>query len=189
MNVSCRKMRAEDFPEAVVIAQKSINDTDAAFYDYIKAMTESLGNGTEGVVAEADGHIAGVMYFISGIHLSGGRTDFIEEINKELNGAGIYSCSIVAVDPRYRGLKISKKLHECAFEILREQNIRHILVEIWIRPDGYMPGFNCIHYAPSFTDYGDIPNYYAEAPEAEGHICSVCGEDCHCAAKIAVMHI
>lgn len=189
MDVSCRRMRADDFPQAVVIAQKSINDTDAAFYDYIREMTERLGGGTEGVVAEAEGKIIGVMYFIRGTHLSGGRVDFLAEIAKELGGAGICTCSIIAVDPQYRGLKISQKLHEYAFEILRAQNIRHVLVEIWIRPDGYMPGYRCLHYAPSFTDYGDVPDYYATAPEGEGRVCAVCGEDCHCAAKIAVLHI
>ncbi|MDO4561925.1 MAG: hypothetical protein Q4C86_13365 [bacterium] len=42
---------------------------------------------------------------------------------------------------------------------------------------------------PSFTDYGNVPDYYATAPESDGRVCAVCGEDCHCAAKIAALHI
>lgn len=122
----------------------------------------------------ADGKIIGVMFFIMGMHLSAGCTDFIAEINEQFGVEGICTGSIVAVAPEYRGLKVSKKLNEFAFEHLREKNILHILVEIWIRPDGYMPGCNCVHYASSFTDYGNIPEYYATAPEAEGRVCSVC---------------
>lgn len=50
MDVSCRQMRKDDFTEAVVIAQKSINDTDPLFYEYVKNMTDSLGAETEGGV-------------------------------------------------------------------------------------------------------------------------------------------
>lgn len=189
MDVSCREMTKDDFPEAVLIAQKSINDTDPAFYDYVKNMTELLGTETTGFVALAEGKIIGVMYMVRGTHLSAGRTDFLDEINERFGGEGLCTGAIVAVEPEYRGLKVSKKLQEYAFEFLRSKNIRHILVEIWIRPDSYMPGYNSVHYAQSFTDYGDVPEYYATAPEAEGRVCSVCGEHCRCAAKIVVMHI
>ena len=189
MDVTCRKMSKEDFPEAVAIAQESINNVDPAFYDYVKEMTDSLGVETEGAVAEADGKIIGIMYFIRGMHLTGGRTDFFAEIKEQIGSDSIWTGAIAAVAPQYRRLNVAKKLLEYSFQLLRKLNIRHILVEIWIRPDGYMPVYNSLYYAPSFTDYGNIAEYYAKAPGAESRACSVCGEHCHCSAKIAVMHL
>lgn len=90
-------------------------------YEYVKNMTDSLGAETEGVVAVADGKIIGVVFFIMGMHLSAGRTDFIAEINEQFGVEGICTGSIVAVAPEYRGLKASKKLNEFAFEHLREK--------------------------------------------------------------------
>lgn len=76
---------------------------------------EALGKGVEGAVAVADGRIVGILVVVKGLHLSGGRTDFLDEIQKSAGSDGVCTCPILAVDPKYRGLKISKNSMNISF--------------------------------------------------------------------------
>lgn len=71
---------------------------------------------------------------------------------------------------------------------LSRRGVEHILLEIWVRPDGYMPSNSNLAIAGSYKEYGIVPDFYYEASR-NGQLCPVCGDCCHCSAKIAVVNI
>ena len=189
MDISYRRIRKDDFDKSVVLAKKMINSEDA-FGEVIRELYEHIGGGVEGTIAlNGLGDAVGLMYCVRGMELTGNRTDYFERIKNDIGGDKIWTGRLIVVDSKYQGRKISRVLNERAFSTLRGMGVKHLLVEIWVRPDGYMPGVSGLHIAPSFTDYGDVKRFYAEIPGSDRHVCPVCGEDCKCSAKIAVMHL
>lgn len=190
MEIIYRELRGEDCCAAVALAGKCIN-SEAAFADYIRELHGHIGSGTAGYGAFDGARIVGLVYYTEGMHLSGGRTDFFKEIRESYGCESVWTANVIAVDDDYRGMKIGKNLSIYGPSKLKELGARHLLFEIWVRPDGYMPGDNVVNGSSDITTYGIIPNFYAEAPGAEDHVCEVCGpgNKCRCSAKIVLAHL
>ncbi len=88
----------------------------------------------------------------------------------------------------YQSKKIGSALYLHGMMALSRRGVEHILLEIWVRPDGYMPSNSNLAIAGSYKEYGIVPDFYYEASR-NGQLCPVCGDCCHCSAKIAVVNI
>ena len=184
-----RPLTKEDYPQVAALTSKYVN-AERAYQDYMKSVCDSLGETSAGIAALGeDGILVGAAIAEKGMHLTGGREDFFTQIRADIGAEEIWSGGIIVVEEKYQNKKVGAALLIHLLSYFEEAGVRHLLLEIWVRPDGCAPSESQLYLARSFTDYGTVDNFYAEAPGLEDHVCEVCGHPCKCKAKIAVIHV
>lgn len=184
-----RPIIKEDYTQIVALTDKYVN-FEQAYRDYMKSVCDTIGENSTGICALDDkGTMVGVILYERGMHLTGGREDFFQQIKEDIGSDDIWTGSIVVVEDEYRNKKIGAALLVHILSHFEDIGAKHLLLEIWVRPDGFAPSESQLYIARSFTDYGTVDNFYAEAPGLEDHVCDICGHPCKCKAKIAVIHV
>lgn len=177
----------EDLPRVLQLTNSSVNAEDV-YHEYMAELLAHLGESTLGIIATDGVCPVGVALVARGMELTANRTDFFEQIRKDIGEEEIWSGAIVAVAKEYRKQNIGNTLQKkCIAEIIRHGG-RHLLLEIWVHPDGHAPAIGSLKLAPAFTDYGEVADFY-NIPSLTGHICQICGPICHCKARIVVLHL
>ncbi|MDO5563274.1 MAG: hypothetical protein Q4F74_06660 [Synergistaceae bacterium] len=187
MKIDYRAAEKNDFAAVMEIAETELN-SGLEYDEYMRGIFDKLGNGAEGVLALDAEKLVGFAFVEEGMALSGDRTDFFDEIKADINGDKIWTGAATAVLPEYMNFKIGAALYIFTLSRLEDIGAKHLLLEIWVRPDGYMPSDPHLRIARDYTEYGVVKNFYHDA-SLKGYICPVCGKDCKCMAKIAVVHI
>ena len=187
MELEYRPATQGDYADILRITDESIN-SEEEYRAYIAALLERFDQSALGVVALDRGAMIGVALCAKGMELTGGREDFFSDIRADIGDEEIWSGCVVAVAKAYRKLHIGTELQKRSFAEIRKRGGRHLLLEIWAHPDGTEPSRGSLMLAPSYTDYGVIPDFY-NIPSLEAHVCQLCGTPCHCAARIAVLHL
>ncbi len=187
MKPAYRLANKEDYTSILRITDSCINSEDE-YHAYIAALLEQLDESALGVVALDDDMIIGVAICVKGMELTGDREDFFSDIRSDIGKEEIWSGSVVAVDKAYRKLHIGTELQKRSFSEIRKRGGRHLLLEIWAHPDGTEPSRGSLMLAPSYTDYGVVPDFY-NIPSLGSHVCQICGTPCRCGARIAVLHL
>ena len=187
MKLRYRLAATEDREEVMKIAEAELNSGFGS-EKYMDGIFAGLGRETLGIVALDGAKIAGFAFLERGMSLSGGRTDFFDEIRRDIGDEEIWTGAATAVLPEYQGFKVGAALYIYTLSALEDIGAKHLLLEIWVRPDGFQPSEPHLHIARDYTEYGLVPDFYKESAD-EGYICPVCGKDCKCSARIAVVHI
>ena len=187
MKIAYRSAVREDFTSVMSIAERELN-SGGGYLDYMRGIFDGLGRDTAGILAFCGKSLAGFAFAESGMSLTGGRTDFFDRIRADIGGEAIWTGAATAVLPEYMNMKIGSALYIYLLSQLQDIGVRHLLLEIWVRPDGYAPSNANLATAGHYTEYGTVDNFYRQASE-QGYVCPVCGDHCVCSAKIAVVHI
>lgn len=187
MKILYRQAQLQDFDAVYEIAPHSLND-GWAYHQYIKELFDGLGESTLGILAFDAECLIGFSFFEKGMSLTGDRTDYLEEIRSDIGTDEIWTGAAYAVLDEYMGKKIGSALLLHGMMALSRINVKHLLLEIWIRPNGYMPSNSNLAVAGSYKEYGIVKDFYYESSH-NGYLCPVCGSNCHCFAKIAVVNI
>ncbi len=187
MKITYRQANAGDFEAVYAIASGELNNGQG-YRDYVKGLFDRLGHGALGILAFDRELLIGFAFLEQGMVLTGDRTDYLEEIRRDIGNDEIWSGAAFAVLDAYQGMKIGSALFLHGLMALSGIGVKHLLLEIWVRPDGYMPSNTNLATAGSYTEYGIVPDFYYDASR-NGYLCPVCGDECHCSAKIAVVHI
>ena len=186
IKLNYRPIIKEDYPQLVALTDKYVN-SEQAYRDYMKSVCDTIGENSTGICALDDkGTMVGVILCEREMHLTGGREDFFARIKEDIGSDDIWSGSIIVVEDEYRNKKIGAALLIHMLSHFEDIGAKHLLLEIWVRPDGYMPSNANLATAGNYTEYGIVKNFYAGI---KGYICPVCGTECKCSAKIAVVHI
>ncbi|MDO5114772.1 MAG: hypothetical protein Q4D58_01605 [Synergistaceae bacterium] len=189
MKIKYRPLAREDYPQLTALTSRYVN-AEREYQDYMKSLCDSLGCESAGIGGfDADGVLVGAALVEKGMHLTGGREDFFAEIRADIGEEEIWSGGIIVVEEKYQNKKVGAALLIHLLSHFEDIGAKHLLLEIWVRPDGYAPSESQLYIARSFTEYGTVDNFYAEAPGLEDHVCEVCGHPCKCKAKIAVLHV
>lgn len=187
MKITYRNATRGDFASVMQIAEKELNSGDG-YMAYMRGIFDGLGRDTAGILAFCGESLAGFAFAERGMALTGGRTDFFDRIRADIGDEPIWTGAATAVLPGYMNMKIGSALYIYLLSLLEDIGAKHLLLEIWVRPDGYAPSNANLATAGHYTEYGTVANFYREAGE-QGYICPVCGAHCVCSAKIAVVHI
>lgn len=185
--INYREAHPDDFDSVYAIASEDLN-SGYAYHKYMKGLMTRLGKSTIGVIASCGTKMIGFAFFEEDMVLTGDRKDFFSEIRRDIGTDLIWTGAAFAVINEYRSYKIGSALFLHSMLALSNMGVKHILLEIWIRPDGYMPSNTNLLTAGHYTEYGIVKDFYYESSQ-HGYICPVCGDNCHCSAKIAVVHI
>ena len=185
MKLSYRLAEKGDYEKVLPLAEKELN-SGAGYEEYMRTVFYGLGKETFGIIAFNGEEIAGFAFLERGMELTGGREDFFREIKRDIGEEEIWTGAAYAVTDKYMNCKVGSALYIYALSHLEDIGAKHLLLEIWVRPDGYMPSNTNLATAGSYTEYGVVENFYADAKD---YICPVCGTRCKCSAKIAVVHI
>ncbi|MDO5114773.1 MAG: hypothetical protein Q4D58_01610 [Synergistaceae bacterium] len=185
MKLSYRLAEKSDYEKVLPLAEKELN-SGLSYEEYMRAIFDGLGESAFGIIACHGEELAGFAFLEKGMSLTGGREDFFNEIKKDIGEEEIWTGAAYAVTDKYMNCKVGSALYIYALSQLEDIGAKHLLLEIWVRPDGYMPSNANLATAGRYTEYGIVENFYAGA---EGYICPVCGARCKCSAKIAVVHI
>lgn len=187
MKIDYRDAQGCDFESVYAIASKELNDGQA-YRAYMEDLYLRLGTSVLGVLAFDGERMIGFAFVEEGMVLTGDRTDYLGDIQRDIGTDGIWTGAAFAVLEKYRGYKIGAALFLHAMRALSRIGVQHLLLEIWVRPDGFMPSNTNLATAGHYTEYGIVHDFYKEASR-HGYLCPVCGENCRCSAKIAVVHI
>ncbi|MDO4560040.1 MAG: GNAT family N-acetyltransferase [bacterium] len=185
MKLSYRLAEKNDYQKILPLAEQELN-SGQGYEEYMRAIFDELGKNAFGIVACREEEIIGFAFLEKGLALTGGREDFFPEIKKDIGGEEIWTGAAYAVTDEYLNCKVGSALYIYALSHLEDIGAKHLLLEIWVRPDGYAPSNANLATAGRYTEYGVVENFYAHAA---GYICPVCGARCKCSAKIAVVHI
>lgn len=185
MKLSYRTAEQGDYAKVLPLAEKELN-AGIGYEEYMRRIFDGLGKDTFGIIAFNEGELAGFVFLEKGMALTGDREDFFSEIRRDIGEEDIWTGAAYAVAEQYLNCKVGSALYIYALSHLEDIGAKHLLLEIWVRPDGYMPSNANLATARSYTEYGIVQNFYAGT---KNYICPVCGSDCICSAKIAVVHI
>lgn len=186
--VTIRPARPEDSEKTIELTSRYIN-AEEAYKDYMREVHAGLGKTAAGVMAFAGEKLAGVAFAVKGMELTGGRTDFFEEMRAACDENEVWSGSILVVDEEFRDTGVAGELQAEMIKEIKKAGGRHIVGELWVHPDGVTPSAGIVKLAQSYTDYGTIWGFY-DIPALAGHLCQICRDPhCKCGARIVLLHL
>lgn len=187
MNIQYRIVTPTDCANITSITDTCIN-AEEAYRSYISDLCSQAGSTVVGVIAFCEEKPIGVALCLKGMELTGERTDFFQKIRADIGKDEIWSGCVVAVSERFQGMHIGSELQKRCLSVIHKHGGKHLLLEIWVHPDGAEPSKGSLKLAPSYTDYGIVPDFY-NIPALADHVCQICGTPCRCGARIAVLHL
>lgn len=138
MKLTYRLLEKDDFPQVAALTAKYVN-AEQDYCDYMRCVCDSLGHDSAGIAALDDnGLIVGALITERGMHLTGGREDFFAQIREEIGSDEIWTGVIVVVEEGYQNKKIGAALLVHTLSYFENIGVKHMLLEIWIRPDGML---------------------------------------------------
>lgn len=183
-SIIIRKAEPSDMEGAIALIGNQILSSPL-FLQPARNAFLSLGTDGEAVLAVCDEKIVGAVIARKGLHYSNGKDNYFEQMKKDYPASEFWTLLDVAVDNDYQGRHIGSRLFRKMFEVLRSHGCGTVLMEIWIRANGYKPASNLIHLADSFHEYGVIDDFYQDDPFP----CDFCKGECHCKALVGIAEI
>lgn len=148
-----------------------------------------LEDGDTVAVKCLDGtEIVGILIYTKGIALSGGHHELVKEIEQKKHGKTIYTCDAVMVKKDLRGMDLQGVMSKFSLPLLIEKGAQCTLHELWVYPNGMVPGHKLPHYSDQVEFIGRFNMFYKDFHHF-GYFCPVCGKDCICGADIYVTDI
>jgi len=130
-----------------------------------------------------DGEMAGATVFTVGIAFSGGHPDLCDEMDKLTGGQLTYTADALFVREKYQHLGVSQGLFSLVAEELRDRDVRFVVNELWIHPDGTQPARDIIKAFGEIAYQKEHKNFYMDFYQY-GYLCPICGKDCICGAQV-----
>lgn len=172
-----------DFNELLELYTKYINYGAGAVAEFSRAMNASDSFGFK---CTEDGAIIGFVLYENILEYTGGRADFVDEVNADIGCERALTCAAIVVEEKYERHGICSRLMSCGTKEMKKRGFSYLLVDMWIYPDGRIPAEVLLRFAASYKLYGVIENFYKDCYKKEIY-CPVCGQRCVCGAKIYLL--
>ncbi len=125
-----------------------------------------------------------------GIYFTYSHPELEEEIRRGWPEA-IYTGDMLAIEEEYRGRGIAHILTKGCCDIVKARGGEHLLVELWVKPNGEEPAGGVIRDMGTgvFEKKWVIPDFYSEL-HLHGLTCPLCGDGkCACGAVVGVIKL
>lgn len=182
-----RELAPSDFAEISRLAKAYADDDE--FLAYLKQSLGRTADGSSlGFCAEAEGCIAGFALFREGLHFTEDRSDYFDIIRNDAGQEKIWSSVIAVTDEKSMRQGLGLELFAKTADRLKEKGVCRMLMEIWVRSNGWKPAWGLVRKYPwkELKVYGTVENFYSEAPGRENYVCHVCGHPCRCSVEVTV---
>ncbi len=180
------------------VGPEDLNATIALYEKYLnagKGVREYLREGFEqdtyvGCKCMDGDNFVGVFSARPGVYL----TYEHPEIEKEIMQGwpeDIYTGDMLAIEEPYRGQGIAHILTKTCCDMIRDRGGKHLLVELWVKPEGDEPagGVICDMGTGIFEKKWFVRDFYKDL-HLHGLSCPHCGDKpCTCSAVVGVIRL
>ena len=181
-----KQLTPEDIPLVI--------DLHSSYLNYGPGVTSYIKNifdkkeytGFQCITNDED--VAGIILYSKGISLLGDHALIQKKVSELAGKRVVYTGDAVVIKQEYQDQGISRLLHQAIIDELKKRGVELVLLELWVHPDGSIPAKNVIHYFKGYTFVGFYKNFYQFFFQ-DGFFCPICGEICHCGAKLYLCSI
>lgn len=184
--IQIAEMKPEDREQALVLHDKYI-DSGRQVVEHYKRLGDDRKFAGVKAVNEA-GEMIGSLIFIEGILFSTPHKEIERDILEMYPGKTFYSGDVMVIDKAYRDRHLTRPMFEKGIAMLKEARVDYVAGELWIHPNGSIPGRMIPKYFKNAFHLYDVENFYREY-EDWGILCPVCGAHCTCGASIYVLEV
>ncbi len=180
------KVTLQDLPQMAELFRKYLND-GARVEEYLEAGFHMPGY--IGMTCKDGDKLVGVITARPGVEFTIPKPEINKMIDERYPNKKIYTGEMVAVEPEYRGLGISKNLHIQWADEMRAAGGEYVLLELWLKHDGDVPAGGTVKYVGTMEECWTFPDFY-KGLEAYGMTCADCAPNpCTCGAVVIVVRL
>jgi len=174
-----------DLPELTSIYRRYLNDGESIERQLERGMTSG---GFIGVKCVADGEICGVFSAFKGIEFTCGHDELVKSLKDKYKDAVIYTTEMIVVLPNFRHQGIAHEMVKRFKEQINQTNAEYLLIELWRKPSGRVPGRVVLNVLGGEVEYAHYPMFYKDLSKYE-LTCPICGVACICGADISMLKL
>ena len=183
--IEYRPIKGSDIPRIIALFSEFLS-TGQPISDSIRALWKQ--GLYKGYAAVEDGEMLGFMTVSSGIAFTYPHPELEAELAGIVQGETVAYCDALLVLPGHRNRGVAHELASRCRGMLRRRNVAYLLVEIWIYPDGRIPGKPVYDTIGKLVWQKRIDGFYKDM-ERYGMSCPICGRNCVCGAWVELLQI
>ena len=180
------KVTKDDFGATVDLYEKYLNAGEG-IREYLRKsfMLENY----VGYKCCDDGRMIGIFSARPGVYFTYEHAE-LEAMIRRRWPKDIYSGDMLVVEEAYCGQGIAHRLTRGCCDLVKEAGGKHLLVELWLKPDGEEPAGGIVKDMGTgiFEAKWTIPDFYKDM-HLYGMTCPRCGARCVCGAIVGVVQL
>ena len=178
------------------LTESDLSDLTESYERYLNSgqiirnsIREAFASGDYfGIRASLNGIGIGYFTFQKSIAFTYPHEELERRIRDFVKGEKTVTVDALMVADRYRGRGIASMLAQKCSRVLRTENVRYMLVEIWVYPDGRSPARRVYEKMGRTVLSSREDMFYKDAADY-GISCPICGKKCICGAYIEVIDL
>ena len=184
-NANTRPLRYSEICDEDIDTVSALAERYLTHGDYIQNAIdrETPRQNYLGIKARDGENIVGFFTFKEGIDFTTPHPALEQKIRSLSVDGSIFNVDAVYVDSAYRHGGMGAEMMRRALSVLRTMDVKYLLFEFWIYPDGKIPALHLPDSDLRIVYEERLERFYRDLPRY-GMACPICGRDCKCGALI-----